>query len=1627
LTPDEGKPGGGPTILLDSLEVRYRLFPLLKRKLDIREAKIAGLRAEVTQRPDSLWDVLLPFQGPNQAKGGKEEEGRFRLGVGVLQVSNASMKVNFASEGVFAGEDRLDIEELGLSLVGLEMGPEGLTARLDTLQARFLPPGETVDRGVVEGRASFIDGRLVVPGFTLRSGASNASAAGTLFLPRGEGEEVEDIDFQILADSLAFRDLSGFVRTLDPAVSARVDLSVRGRASQVELSGNAALSDGGQVELNGTFTPFTSGAVRYSLATTVAGFRLESVLGEGSLGGVAVGRASIEVEGPDLAHLDGEMSARIEGVLLGGLTTRPLVVSGGLLDGQAQLEVEAGAEGLGAAVFSVVGRPFDPQPTLLIQGVLRQDGSLAEPMEVLSGLRGFGARFALETKGFSPDSAIAELKMETLAGSYRGLALEGGDLRASWNAGDGAFQLSQPVGTGGVTSAGELDWKRESGADGDAMRILNYSVSDLQLRGIDLLRLLGDTVPSQVNANVAISGSGLDPGTLRAAVSIQVQESDFGVVAFDRAVGRLGWEAGAFSAEAEGWLRTLEEQWAVPEGNEESGEGGGRVVVAARGRPFDTGSFLVLDSLSFFGIDLAAFGGLSSELNGVARGRMDGLDLQTGAISGEIDLLPSRLGGTPVDSGSVLATLTEGDLELSGGISSSEGNLRLRGSASPFAEPMAFRVEEGTVRDLNLGPFLGQERLRTNLNLDVGLNGSGPTLNGLEAQGSAVFLPSTLNEGHIQEGRFTLEAGEGLGSLVGQVRTDEGEIGLSASASLSDGLNDVRAEIDVNLPDLGRFFEWSEVEVQGNTILTWPTSGHLAFSSELQGRVRGAVVDSLTLLGSFAESVLQLDTLHVRSEILEAGGSGRFALKETPEGRTNSDLRLVVGALDLASLGSIAGIAEFIDGDGRGELYLTGPAGEPSLEASLELGPWLFRNLSGDSARVVASYEPEEVTLAMWALASRKRGSLDMALRADPGPDQKHGVLERLDIQTPEARWGLETEAPFSWRDGSRIDGFVLASHDSRISVDGGIDPRGDQDLTLTLENARILGITRLFGLEDLDLWGYGRLDLTGPASSPRADGDLTVMLASPSGDSTSVETRFRLADGELTLEAEAEDLVGGRLTLNGAFPLALSLAPDEDPASPQAVPSPLPASANLSTLDVTLRSEAFDISWAKALIPGGAVAALAGVLTADARATGTLAEPVLEGRIALRDGMIRLPALGATFREINASAELQAQEILITRAFMTSASGTLDAQGSVAFQEGEVKELGLTAELDRFVAMDTPTVTATLTGGLSLAGSAAEPLLTGNLVLEGSKIALDNAASGGNLEVVELTEEDYQMLEDYFGYWVRHRDSQPSEFLNRLGMDLSLSFDRDLRVTRSRKPRVSLEARGNLEIEKEPLGEPIVIGTVRIIPERSYFREFGRRFSVQEGELNLNGNPSDYSFRLDSQWEVPSHSNPEEPEVVIGLLVEGDANTLDLTLSSDPEMDEADIVSYLAIGKPQSDLASSGHGDSNISGLGASMAFGAVAGALEEFAGDAVDLDVVEIRADPLKGMTLIAGRYVSPNLYLGLRQPVTFSESSKRDGSQNQHSEVEVEYRWAPWLSLSFQTGADERRLFLRARYAY
>jgi len=1636
---------GVPRLALDTLAVRFRLLPLLVRRVELSEVVVAGLRAAVTQGPDSTWDFLAPFPGGRDAPA----DGGLAVRSGPIRVRGAAVRVNFFSALGVRDLDRLELEDVGLVLSGIEAGRGSLSARLDSLHVRFLPPGEVMDRVLLEGTIHLEDRRVEIPRLTLRSGVSDVSAEGSFLLPGREGGEMEEADFRFAANPLAFRDLSGFLRTLDPDVTGQIDLRLEGRSSRVAVSGKGTFSDGGILEAKGVLSPSpSSGPVEYRIELRADSIRLDSFLGEGSLGGRVSGLLSVGLAGHDLELLTGDVSAKVRGLRIGNRVLRPLEAVGGLVDGDARVAVEGGVEGVGAVRFTVEGRPLTPEATLEVRGSFIQDasgpdapGSAADEntLERL-GLRGVETGFSMRTRGFSPSSAVGDLSMETLAGWCGETSLKGGTLALSWEDGSGGFEIAQPLGSGRLEGVGHVEWWGGPGTGGERHRPLHFSVPRLEIIEVDLLRLLGNTVESRVNGRLSLSGTGFDLETLRTEASLRLGRSRVGRLVVDSALITPRMEGGSLRAVVDGWLGKAGEGEPIPGGSGSLSEPGdtlhvrsgsdvrshgGQIHADLRAEPFGPHPFVTMDTLSFTGVNLASVGGPLSDLHGTAHGRLDGFDLRRGEGSGQITLFPSHIRDASLESGEMMLSLAGGEVRVSGRLTSPDGALRLRGGLEPFAHPIGFSLDEGQVRGLNVGAFLARDGLRSDLNLDLGVSGTGGFRRELTATGHVLLHPSTLNRGVLEEGRLTLEARDGKGVATGRIRTGDGWISLSADAYVGAGLDSLRAAAEVDMADLAGFLGRAEgsLGVGGKLSLAWSDEGDLRFSTALRGRMEDSAIDTLTLEGSVGRSVLLLDTLSVRSELLRADGAGRMARGPAGEAVAGSDLRVVVTLLRPSPIGRALGMTNMTVGPGSGEFHVTGRAEGRSLSGSLDLAHWMVRGVRGDSARIRGSFGAEDSRLTVWAQMPNGSGSMDLSVRAHPGPEERRGTLERFALISPHGEWILAAPTSFSWKDGVHVDNLALVSGEGRIAIDGAIDRGGQRALKLVMDKAPLSGIAGFLGRRDLDVQASGRMDLTGTPDAFRASGNLALELALLETSPTTVGIDYAFSDGEVSIDARATDATGGELRLAGSVPLALAFARGRNSASaPQAAsPSPSP-----KVMDLRLQSRAFDLSWARGLFPSGSVQALEGVLTADARASGPPDRPDLKGRIDLEHGLLRAGGAGVPYREITLSADFHDQNLRIDRASARSGGGTAQVRGSLAFDGLTPRGVDLTARMDRFLAWNGPAVSTVLTGDLALGGTSEAPDLSGTLDIEGTRVRLDNLSLGEQVHDVEFTEEDYRMLEEYFGIEAKRPEAEPFQPMDRFGMDLAVTFDQGVWVEKAGRPRITLEIRGDLEIQKEPTRDLRVLGTLEVLPERSYFRQFGRRFAVREGELNLNGDLSDYTFQLDADWAAPSYDNPDESEVVVTLEVVGSPDSLRLTLGSEPEMDEADIVSYLATGRPQMAWSSTGS-EVEGAGLGASMAMGAMSGVLESLAEETVKLDVVEMRVDPVKGATLIAGRYVTPDLYLGFRQPVTFSESDKRGRTQNQYSEVEVDYRWFRWLTANLQGGAGELRLYLKTRHVY
>ncbi|MGB0650137.1 MAG: translocation/assembly module TamB domain-containing protein [Rhodothermales bacterium] len=213
---------------------------------------------------------------------------------------------------------------------------------------------------------------------------------------------------------------------------------------------------------------------------------------------------------------------------------------------------------------------------------------------------------------------------------------------------------------------------------------------------------------------------------------------------------------------------------------------------------------------------------------------------------------------------------------------------------------------------------------------------------------------------------------------------------------------------------------------------------------------------------------------------------------------------------------------------------------------------------------------------------------------------------------------------------------------------------------------------------------------------------------------------------------------------------------------------------------------------------------------------------------------------------------------------------------------------------------------------------------------------------------------------------------------------------------------------------------------SIEVVPDRSIIRQFGRNFRITEGVASFNGPVEEMQMQIEAEYEVPSRLNPGQPEVVITLRLDGRLDDLAFNLSSDPAMENTDIVSYIATGRPASESLQFGGTDFNnqvLVGVAASQ----LAGLVEGVASQSLGLDVVSIEQDGLKGTRLTAGKYVTPRLFVGVTHPLTLSNEST--AFEHDERELTLEYKVLEYLLLQLLADSSDSpvRLNLAGRYAY
>ncbi len=630
-------------------------------------------------------------------------------------------------------------------------------------------------------------------------------------------------------------------------------------------------------------------------------------------------------------------------------------------------------------------------------------------------------------------------------------------------------------------------------------------------------------------------------------------------------------------------------------------------------------------------------------------------------------------------------------------------------------------------------------------------------------------------------------------------------------------------------------------------------------------------------------------------------------------------------------------------------------------------------------------------------------------------------TVRELAIERDTVRWTLApgSEAVLTLSPQAiDIAPLSLASGAQSLDVAGRVamDETAVHALTVTA-SALDVGDALLLAGQDID--ADGTLSLTARIGGTRAVPTAAGRLEARDGRYRDMAIALVQAqvddDGR---QAEVDAIVrqsdSAYVTAKGVVPHTLFLPPEWIPAT---------TADGSDRLDVAIRSTSVDLRLAEGFTTQ--LRELTGRAQLDVRLTNTGREPVVAGDVRLVDAGFFVTATGVTYRNINGTLDFADDRLLVRQLTAESGDGrTLAVAGEVGLRNASRGNLALTLSGNGVRVVDNELGQLDIHSTLKLAGTLAAPVIEGDLVLASGRLdvgaVLARFATGSY-----DTERTYHGIptyadEDAFpvvpnilreaGDPLDPTAPPPESRAAFVYEDLALNVrvripdnlllrGRDLQLGRNSIGDVNVTMGGDFRVAKTAGEALVLIGAVNTV--RGTYSYQGRRFDIaRDGQVLFHGagttNPS-----LDITAERVIQG------VEARVRIQGTAQEPTLSLSSDPPLDEADVLALIVFNQPLNQLGTGQQTSlmQSAGGVAAGFAVSPIAQAL----GNSLDLDVFDVETTDPSGRVnpaVVVGQQLRQDLFVKFRQQF---------GSQ-QVSQFLLEYRLADFLRLqgSFADGA-------------
>ena len=794
-------------------------------------------------------------------------------------------------------------------------------------------------------------------------------------------------------------------------------------------------------------------------------------------------------------------------------------------------------------------------------------------------------------------------------------------------------------------------------------------------------------------------------------------------------------------------------------------------------------------------------------------------------------------------------------------------------------------------------------------------------------------------------------------------------------------------------------------------------------------------IDRVQVDASLSDGLVDLRTFVIESPDAKATASGALAVR----GEGESNLKFEATVSDLTKL------PEFLTPRPKGRVHVAGTVTGPWTKLStsgeiksseldvkgfraLTLGGrfkgtasnWDFPNSKGEITGEATFVELRDTKIdqstftvgfdagtvdADVQLAQQKR-TLRFAGSMVPHPDHQEVHLRSLSAAVGETIWtmpaGREAIVQYA-ADRVDVKNLELGRNESRIRVDGAVDPSGAaaEPLTVAFDRVRLEDINSiLLGTQEISGQLDGTARLTGTLSEPRVSVDGAVTMGAVGGVMFErLTAKADYAAGRLALDVQLATGTAGELQATGSMPVRFG------PNAPATAPP----------FDLRVTSRAISLGLLQPMTTH--LEELQGTGTVDLTVTGPAAKPAIAGDVGLTGATFRVAPTGVTYSGASASMTFAGDRLTVKQFRLEDGHRhAMTIQGGVNVSVG-----GPPSAFDLYIAASDFHVLDNRLGeiGLNLdlhaMGDLNTPLLVGTIEVQRARLEVDDLLerfAGGGYKPVERETKAEAAPDAVAAGEAGDKKADPAKSpFDNASFSVTLALPdnvivrgRDLKAKSGSFGLGDINATlgGALTIAKESGETATVRGRLNFVRGQYTFQ--GRRFTIlRDSVLQFaGGDPLNPGLDVRAERQIGS--------VTAEVRVTGFARSPELLLTSNPQLDQGDVLSLIVFNQTMNEL---GTGEKvSLAGRAGTLAARTLATPIADSVMRALDFDLFEIETneDVSTGGTVTVGRQVNDRLFVGFRQ----------NFGADDVSQVSFEYRVSEFLRLvtSFAQGADRSR---------